>query len=123
MRGPRPAAQSAPMPAPGTPGPVRHSPPTGNEQWDWSKNQWESLPESPQSVLRRVKLDEIVEKYARDWMVALFSPLGMREVLEMELLTLMRTLHQSYESIMSMPVSRRKRLIEELAEQTPQKRR
>jgi len=100
------------------PGSVNHSPPAG--QWDWQKNQWDTPPERPQDALRQVKMDELADKYAKNWLITLFSPFGMREVLEMEVLALMQVLHQPYESIMSMPISRRKRFTAELADRQQQ---
>lgn len=44
----------------------------------------------------------------------MFSPLGIREILETEAHLLMRHLNQPYDAVMRMPCSRRKRLMEKV---------
>lgn len=82
----------------------------------WTPEKFETTGETPQDLLRRVELDELVVKYSNDWMVRLFVPLGLREALEADTEILMRKLHQSYDAVMSMPCSRRRRLVERVAQ-------
>lgn len=82
------------------------------EKHVWTKEGFEQTNESPQDVMRKIEWEEVAEKYKGDWLVRLFSPLGVREILEMEMVALMNHLGQTYESVMSMPVSRRKRMLE-----------
>lgn len=84
----------------------------------WSKDSFDQTGETPQQAILDVELDEIAAKYADDWLVGLFHPFGMREILEKQVFVLMDNLSQSYDSVMSMPASRRQRFLEYLAERS-----
>jgi hypothetical protein len=82
----------------------------------WTPEKFETTGETPQDLLRKVELDELVVKYANDWLVRLFLPLGIREAMEDEIQLLMKHLHQPYDAVMLMPCSRRRRLVERVAQ-------
>lgn len=80
----------------------------------WTPEKYETTGETPQDLLRQVEIEELVEKYSKDWLIRLFSPLGIKEVLEVDIQLMMRHYHQPYSAVMSMPVSRRRRLVDKL---------
>lgn len=80
----------------------------------WSLQDWEEKGIQPKDVVRRIEAEELAEKYAGDWLVGLFAPFGIREVLESEVMILGMYLKQSYLDVMAMPVSRRRRLVEKV---------
>jgi hypothetical protein len=78
----------------------------------WTPDTFERTGETPQDIFREVELDALAEKYSRDWLVRLFSPLGIKEILEVDIEVLMRYMYQTYDAVMSMPCSRRRRMVE-----------
>ena len=82
----------------------------------WTPETFEETGQTPQDAIREVELDALVEKCANDWMLKLFFPLGLRDMLEGQVQSLMHYQHQPYDAVMGMPSSRRRRLHEKLTE-------
>lgn len=82
----------------------------------WTPETFEQTGSTPQDAIHEVEMDALVEKYSKDWLIRLFCPIGIPEVLEGDIRLLMQYRHQSYDAVMSMPCSRRRRFVEKVVE-------